>query len=116
MPNPVIITDLLRSSFRCINQLRPGYTHSPSEFTDALFVMNGMLDAWGADDLNAFGTLIQSFPLVPSTQTYTVGPGGTWNGVRPVDITKATLVILTNPVMPLRQDIKLLDAYQWQSI
>lgn len=109
------VDDLLRSSFRCINQLRPGFGHSPSERVDALFVLNAMLEQWGLDDLNCYCTLISSFPLTGLTQ-YTVGPSGNFNMARPVKVDKATLVVLTNAAQPLRLNLKLLNAEQFQSI
>ena len=110
------IQDLLRSSFRCINQLRPGYIYSPSELQDDLFILNAMLDSWASDDINGFCTLIQSFTLTPSKGTYTIGPSGDFNGARPTSIDKATLVVLTNPASPLRMQIDLLNAQQWERI
>jgi hypothetical protein len=112
----IVINDLLRSSFRCIGQLRPGFGHSPSELTDGLFVLNAMLDSWQTDDMNAVCELIQNFPLVPGTPSYTVGPGGAWNGTRPGKVDKATLVVLTNPAQPLRLDIEIIDAERYQLI
>jgi hypothetical protein len=108
--------DLMRASFTCIGQLRPGFGYAPEEMTNALFHLNAMLDSWSADELDAAWTLIQSFPLTSGVQTYTVGPGGTWNGVRPVRVDVATLVVLTNPVQPLRLTMRLLNAEEWQSI
>lgn len=112
----VIITDLIRSSFRCIGNLQYGQTHSPTELIDALFILNAMLDSWAADDINAFCTLIQTFTIVSGQYQYTVGPGGQWAGVRPTRVTKATLNILTNPASPLNQDLFLIDADQYQNI
>jgi hypothetical protein len=109
------IDDLLRSSFRCINQLRPGFIHNASERIDALFILNAMLEGWGTDDLNCYCELIQSFPLSSKTQ-YTIGPGGDFNAARPVKVNKATLVVLTNAAQPLRVDLTILDAEQRQSI
>lgn len=113
---PIVINDLLRSSFRCIGQLRPGFGHSPSELADGLFVLNAMLDSWATDDLNAVSELIQPFEVVAGTAVYTVGPTGTWAGSRPNRLDKATFVVLTNPVQPLRLPLKLIDSDQFQSI
>jgi hypothetical protein len=113
---PVTIDDLLRSSFRCIGQLLPGFGHSPSERVDALFILNAMLDSWATDDLNAFCSVIQAFTLIADQGTYTVGPSGDWDGNRPTEIDQATLVVLTNPVQPLRLDLELVKADRWQQI
>jgi hypothetical protein len=106
---------LLRSAFRCINQLRPGFGHSNSERIDALFILNAMLDGWATDDLNCFCELIQSFPLT-GRKSYTIGPGGDFDAARPVKVNKATLVILTNPAQPSRKDLTALNAEQFQQI
>ena len=82
---------------------------------DALFILNAMLEGWATDDLNCYCTLISSFPLTARTQ-YTVGPGGNFDMARPVKIDKATLVVLTNSVMPLRLNLGLLNAEQFQLI
>jgi hypothetical protein len=113
----ISINDLMRSSFRCIGQLRPGFGHSPSELKDGLFVLNAMLDSWGTEDLDAWCELIQQFSLTPSKRTYTIGPGGDWDTARPTSgIDKATIVILTNPLQPLRLDLAIINYEQYQQI
>lgn len=112
----IVINDLLRSSFRCISQLRPGFGHSPSELVDGLFVLNSMLDSMATDDMNAYCEIIQNFTLIPGTAVYTIGPSGVWVGGRPTRIDKATLVVLTNVTQPLRMDIDLVNVDEWQSI
>ena len=75
-----------------------------------------MLDSWAADDLNAFCTLIQTFTFIPGQGVYSLGPGGNFNGSRPTDITLATLVVLSNPALPLTINIDLIDEEEYQLI
>lgn len=112
----VSIGDLLRSSFRCIGQLRPGFGYSPSELIDALFVLNAMLDSWVTDELNCYCTLTQNFTLVASQASYTMGPGGDFDTVRPVRLTIAKYIVLDNPAQPLHLDVINLNAEQYESI
>jgi hypothetical protein len=112
----VLVSDLLRSSFRCIGQLLPGFGYSDSELTDALFILNAMLDSWAVDELNAYCTLTQSFALVAGQAQYTVGPQGNWDASRPVKVTKAMLVVMTNPASPLHLELQVINSDQFQSI
>lgn len=113
---PVAIKDLLRSSFRCIGSLRVGFGYSPSELKDGLFVLNAMLDAWAADELNAPCTLTSVYPLGTVKESYTVGPGGDFNGPRPVKIIDAKYVVTTNPAQPLWEPLECINDQQFLAI
>jgi hypothetical protein len=112
----VSIKDLLRSSFRCIGQLRVGFGYSPSELTDGLFVFNAMLDAWAADEINAPCTLTSVYPLLVAQQSYSVGPGGDFDGPRPIQIVDAKYVVMTNPASPLYLPLKVVNDQQFLAI
>jgi hypothetical protein len=112
---PIALSELLRSSFRCINQLRPGYGYSPSELIDGLFVLNAMLDSWATDDLNCYCYRIQSFDLVAGVGTYTIGSSES-GAVRPIKIECATLLI-PGYSGPMRRDIQVITRIEdWQAI
>ena len=112
----VSIRDLLRSSFRCISSLRVGFGYSPSELTDGLFVLNSMLDSWAADDLNAPCTLTGLYPLGTPQQTYTIGPGGDFDGPRPTRIIDAKYVVMTNSASPLYLPLKVINDNEFLAI
>jgi hypothetical protein len=112
----VAIKDLLRSSFRCVGSLRVGFGYSPSELADGLFVLNAMLDAWAADDLNAPCTLTSVYPLITPKQVYTVGPGGDFNGPRPTRIIDAKYIVMDNPSQPLWLPLKAINDQEFLSI
>ena len=56
------------------------------EQTTYLEVLNTMLASWSTGPLMCYQQLIESFPLVAGTQTYTIGPGGSFNTTRPNQI------------------------------
>lgn len=112
----VLISDLLRSSFRCIGQLRPGFGYSPSELIDALFILNAMLDSWVTDELNGYCTLTQTFEFVAAQDSYSIGPGGDFNTVRPVRIIDAKYIVMTNPDQPLHEGLEVINSQQYEAI
>lgn len=113
----VSIKDLLRSSFRLVGSLRVGFSYSPSEFTDGLFVLNAMLDGWQADELNAPASLTQNYPLNVAKKTYTIGtPGGDFNGPRPTRILDAKYVVMTNPDQPLYEPLEVINDDEYTGI
>ncbi len=113
----VLIKDLLRSSFRCIAQLRPGFGYGPSELIDALFILNAMLDSWSIDELNAFCSLTQEFTFGAAQDSYSIGPGGDFDTLRPVTILDpAVYIVLTNPVQPLHIPLTVFNTQQFEEI
>lgn len=62
---------------------------SASEANDGLVAFNAMLDSWSGEGLTAYAIAENSFTLQIGTASYTVGPGGVINAVRPVNITQA---------------------------
>lgn len=112
----VLISDLLRSSFRCIGSLRVGFGYSPSELIDGLFVLNAMLDSWATDELDAYCTLTQSYTFGAAQESYTIGPGGDFDATRPVKVIDAKYVLMTNPVQPLHLPLDVLNSEQYEAI
>jgi hypothetical protein len=77
-----IITDAL---------VRMGVYAAGEPITDAdaermLSILNDMLDSWSNESLTVYANLTQTFALVSGMSVYTIGPGGAWNGVRPLRI------------------------------
>ena len=55
------------------------------EIQDALNTLNSMVSSWGNDSLIIYARTTETFPLA-GAGTYTIGPSGTFNTVRPLDI------------------------------
>lgn len=85
----IIALDLIKSSMRLINAIAEGETPTASEAQDALRALNDMLETWSTQNLTVFSSLDQTFNFTPGVATYTIGPAGTFSGVRPIQITSA---------------------------
>ena len=109
------VNDLIRSSFRLIGDLGVGQQFSSDDFTDSLFVLNSMIDAWNIERLTVYTTPVVSFALTPGQQTYTYGPGGNFNGTRPSKIEKANLLYTTDGVT-LHLPIRILSRDEWANV
>lgn len=84
----MIWIDLMRSSWRASGVLRPGQQPNNSEITDGLFILNSMLESWGLESLNIYEIRRTEYPLTGAS-SYTIGPGGNFDGPRPLRIERA---------------------------
>jgi hypothetical protein len=86
------VLDLIKSSLRLIHQLGPGRSPSNSEVTDALLVLNAMLEAWSIERLAVYemGRDIYTWPA--HTASRTIGPGADFDTVRPARIDEAGIL------------------------
>jgi len=75
--------DLIKRSLRMLGVLGTGITLEPEQANDGLEALNSMLDSWSTDRLHVYEILEEEFPLVSGVQTYTIGPGGDFDTVRP---------------------------------
>lgn len=91
------VRDLIATAFRRLGIVARGQPMSADDAAIGLNCLNAMLDAWGLDGLMVYVIDRQTFALVSNTQSYTLGPGGTWNTTplygagcpRPVQIEEA---------------------------
>jgi hypothetical protein len=111
MPSPVIALDLITSSMRLAGIIATGETPTADEASDALDVLNDMLDAWAVENLMLFRSVNSAFNLIAAQQNYTIGAGGNFNTTRPVGIDGA-YVTYAGLDFPLR----LLTTEQWDAI
>lgn len=108
--------DLIASSLRLIGALASGEVPSGAEASNALDILNQMIDSWNAERLTIFS--IQRNVQVPAAlkQTYTLGTGGDFNIARPPKLERMGVIILSNPVQPLELPMEKLSDIGWQSI
>jgi len=115
--------NLINSSLRMINVLASGEQPSAAEQTDALTILQQMMDEWLAERLLTF--LIQrtgnqggpqTFPLISGQQTYTLGSGGNFNIPRPAKIERISLEWLANPAQPLELPLEMVNEQRWQTV
>lgn len=75
--------DLIKSSLRAAGIIATGETPSSAEETDALEVLNDILEEWSNDGFTVYERTIENLTLQASTGSYTIGSGATFNTVRP---------------------------------
>lgn len=109
-------TDLINSSLRLIGVTASGEQPTADEANDAFVILNQMIDSWTTERLMIFTITIIDTPLVPGTQTYTLGTGGTLNFARPSRIERMSIVNLNNPAQPLELPLEMLSDQEWQSV
>lgn len=80
--------------------------------------VNWVLDAWKVDRLMIFQVLRQLYTLTPTTASYTIGPGATWEiATRPLAIVRAGFVnTAVNPSEPLETPIHVYTDEEWAAI
>lgn len=77
-----IITQALRK----MNVYAPSETITDSDAQQGLETLNDMLDGWSNDSLSCYAVLEQTFTLLPGIGSYTIGPGGAIDKVRPLKV------------------------------
>jgi hypothetical protein len=66
-----------------------GETPTSDEANDALLVVNDVLENWSLETLMIWGFPTQTFNLVGGKTSYTIGPGGDFDTIRPIRIEDA---------------------------
>jgi len=77
---------LIESSLRLATVLASGETATADEATDGLKSLNDILENWSLENLTVWQGDNDQYPLTPGTASYTIGPGGVFNGTRPIRI------------------------------
>ena len=103
--------DLINGALRLIGAIASGETLSGNELSDALLVLNDMMDSWSADGFMINEVKRESFPLIPSQQTYTIGIGGNFNTSRPTLIQEVTL-----DQNGVEIPVKIINLQEWAAI
>ena len=113
---------VIASALAAIGVLGEGEVPSPSESTDALALLNALLDSWNTDTRKLYTSSVVSLTLTTTTQLFTWGSAGTFNSARPVKVDGAVVVIAdagsTTPTTDkVRIPLELIqDAATWAAI
>lgn len=83
--------EILTRARRKINALEGSETISAEEMADGLTELQIMLDEWSGNGLLIPLTVQATYNLVIGTASYTLGPSGSFVGVRPVEILSAVV-------------------------
>ncbi len=81
---------LIDSALRMIGALASGEDAQPAEVQDALLYAKQMLDSWSNEGLMVNALTHESFTLTGS-RSYTIGPGGNFDTIRPTTIESARI-------------------------
>lgn len=103
--------DLITGSLRLIGAISTGETPSANELSDGLSVFNDMIDSWSADGFLINEIKRETFALISSQQTYTIGVSGDFNTARPSQILEVS--IEQNGV---EIPVKIVNTQEWSRI
>ena len=78
--------DIVNRSLRSINVLGESETPSAAASLLGFDSLNELLGQWSNESLMIYQTVTESFPFVSGQYSYTLGPGGNFNTVRPMSI------------------------------
>lgn len=103
--------DLITSSMRLIGVLASGETPTSEEANDALEVLNDLLEEWAHEELMLYRQLPVQVSTSPGVQAYTIGTGGVWDVVRPLEISGGYATISGTDFQ-----VEAITADQWNAI
>lgn len=79
--------DIINSAYNAIGVATANI--SAAQSAKALTILNNMLGIWGIDGLLVPYRTSENFPLVVGQSSYTIGSGGNFNTVRPLEVVQA---------------------------
>ena len=82
-------SDVIKAALRGIGVIGKSEVPSADEMMDALQSLNLMLEQWSARSLIVRGTQQFNNVLTANKYSYTIGTGGNFNTLKPIDITSA---------------------------
>lgn len=81
--------DIVTSALRKLGALRVGESPTAGEASDALEIMNDLLESHSNDGLMVYARTLENFALSGGVSDYTIGPSATFDTTRPVYIVDA---------------------------
>lgn len=86
MPSPTTAIELITSSMRLGGILAANETPTADDTQTAMGVLNDLLEQWNTQRLTVFRVLSDTYNLTANDGVYTIGSGGDFNGLRPIQI------------------------------
>ncbi len=80
---------IINRALRLIGAVASGESPTTQESADALEALNHLLGSWRAERLLVYSAQTEQLAMVPGTGTYTIGPSGDLDTVRPVRVDDA---------------------------
>lgn len=107
--------DLVTTSLRLIGAAAPGESLPAQEANDALSSLNRMIASWSNESLLLYKNEQETFNLIPGTQIYTMGSGGSFNTERPQFINDVLLRVETS-TPALEYPLNILSRDEWSIV
>lgn len=79
-------SNILTNALREIGAVDPEETPTDALMESSLDVLNSLLDSWSVEDLLLYYSQAETFPLVAGTNSYSIGDGGDFDTVRPIEL------------------------------
>ena len=93
--------DIIKRGLKTANILAAGEAPSSEDSSDALEVLNDIIEELNLNSLMIFRDNVETFSLVAGTGSYTIGSSGTFNTTRPIEIISAAIRTSDNIDTPL---------------
>lgn len=81
-----VALDLITDALIELGVVAVGETVSAEDSVLGLAALNSMLDGWNTQNLTIYTSVDATYTFVPGQASYTIGPAGNFNGVRPVSL------------------------------
>ena len=85
----ITVQDMLLDILKVCKIVEMDEVPTATELTDTLRTVNMMLNTWSDRNLMIQGTVRTGFPLTANKASYTIGPGGDFNAIKPHKISSA---------------------------
>jgi len=93
--------DMIKRSLRMLGVYSAGETPSAEESTDALAVLNSMIEGWANESLLIYAQASDTIPLAAGVYQKTVGPTGDIVTARPVEVLQSSYILYQGVSYPL---------------
>lgn len=90
-----VCQDIINESLLELSVIQPGESYNATDLTTFMGVLNELLASWDNEFLNVYAVSRNSWGLIASQQSYTIGTEGApnFNGNRPLSIRSATIIL-----------------------
>lgn len=110
------VRKLITGAMRLINVVQANEAPTADDMDIAIQALDGMVDSWSNDSYMVYTMNPYNFPTTAGQQTYTLGPGGDWDTIRPMAINQAYVHYQSSGSQPVDMPITMANDAQWASI
>lgn len=100
MPSPTTALQIIEDALGLSSSVGVDQTLTNDEQSDCLRKLNDLIEILSISRLAVYGQSTQTFNTAAATKTYTIGPAGTWNTVRPVRIREPGYTVIGGVSFP----------------